>query len=300
MRKTILISCVFVIVAVSVSGCSLARRSDSAENINPILPPGQVAVAQAAADSPAVPVDNMAGPPAIEAAQPAGSPTWTPTSTSTWTPTPTLTSTPTTTPTPTATTTPPTATPTGTATNTPTATSTATSTPTPTPTSTPVMCNEAPPDATIGFCYRVEHCDSLDCIAATYGTTAQAIQLVNDLAPPYHIYPNKALFIPETLGWGPNYYKVKPGDTLASVGFACNLPPNFIAWVNQFPTYQNPQNINLPAGDCYLQIPIPPFPPPSRYPHPPAGPPSVFPPPSYGAYPPPAPHHGGWDKGKGW
>ncbi|MDX1521353.1 MAG: LysM peptidoglycan-binding domain-containing protein [Anaerolineae bacterium] len=151
----------------------------------------------------------------------------------------------------------------------------------PTPTTSPLA--KLPAGATLGFCYRVQKKDTLAGIAAANGTTAHNIQVVNDLHPPFQIYIQQALFIPTQMGSGPNFYLMQPDDTLDSIAAACNLPANFITWVNK--------KIDIVPGQI-IQIPIPPFPPPSRFPHPPPGPPAVFPPPSYGAYPAPAPKHG--------
>ena len=152
-----------------------------------------------------------------------------------------------------------------------------------------------PAGATVGFCHRVQHGETLENLAQVNGTTSRAIQVANDLHPPYHIYIQQALFIPTIFGSGPNYYIVQEGDTLDTIAATCNLPANFIAWVNKFE-----ESIML-VSDQVIQIPIPPFPPPSRFPHPqagPYGPPSVFPPPGYGAHPPQhddGHHHNGYD-----
>lgn len=176
-----------------------------------------------------------------------------------------------------------------------TATPTATPLPPPPPTQSPLA--DLPPGATLGFCYRVQKGQSLGGIAQEFNTTPKMLQIINDLFPPGYIYPQKALFIPEELGSGPNFYVVREGDTLENIAAACNLPLNFLIWVN---------DTRLVNGgvvpDMVLEIPLPPFPPPSRYPYPPSGPfgpPSVYPPPGFGppvsGRPPCAqPRCGGW------
>ncbi len=195
----------------------------------------------------------------IESGQPTATFTLTPSPTSTGdTPVPTSTFTPTPTPTVMVVTVTPTFTP----------------TPLPLPpTNTPVPPNMViPPGATVGFCYRVQLCETLACVARKFGVDPHYLSLVNDLHPPGHIFTHQALFIPETPGRGPNVYIVKEGDTLPLIADACHLPSDFLAWANCLE-----QDAVLQAGHV-LEIPIPPFPPPSRYPYPPPGPPSVAPP----------------------
>jgi LysM repeat protein len=138
-----------------------------------------------------------------------------------------------------------------------------------------------PPGATVGFCYRVEACETLACVSQKFGVDAHYLDLVNDLSPPGYVFMNQALFIPTQYGHGPNVYVVEPGDTIYSIADACHLPPDFLAWVNCLP-----ENANLEPGHV-LEIPIPPFPPPSRYAYPGSIAPSVpsskpMPPPSVG------------------
>jgi LysM repeat protein len=155
-------------------------------------------------------------------------------------------------------------------------------TPLPPPTNTPLPPNMViPPGATVGFCYRVEACETLACVAQKFGVDAAYLNLVNDLAPPGYVFMNQALFIPTQYGRGPNVYVVAAGDSLFSIADACHLPLDFLAWVNCLP-----QDANLEPGHV-LEIPIPPFPPPSRYAYPGSIAPSVpsdkpFPPPSVG------------------
>lgn len=160
------------------------------------------------------------------------------------------------TPTPTATAVPITATPTPLP---PTATPTP---PPPTNTPGPPPLTNVPPGATVGFCHRVQPGDTVYSLAQTHGTTPYAINLVNDLHPPNRLLLYQGLFIPQQLGNGPNYYVVKAGDTLAGLAEACKLPVTVIAKANKIDPAAT-----LTEGQV-LFIPIPPFPPPSRYKYP--------------------------------
>jgi murein DD-endopeptidase MepM/ murein hydrolase activator NlpD len=135
-----------------------------------------------------------------------------------------------------------------------------------------------PPGATEGFCYRVQPGDTLASLAYTYGTDPGFISLANDLYPPGHIYPQQVIFMPTAYGNGPNIYRVREGNTLAYVAEQCQMKVEVLAYVNGLPV-----NANL-AGIEWLIIPRPPFAPPSRYPYPQVGPPSVWPPPCNGCY----------------
>jgi LysM repeat protein len=159
----------------------------------------------------------------------------------------------------------------------PTATPTAspTSTPAASPTNTPVPpITDIPPGATVGFCYRVQKGDTLYSIAQTFGVDVHSVTAVNDLYPPGYIFVHQALFIPTQSGYGPKVYVVQADDTLSSIADQCHLPVSFLASVNKLG-----EDATLQPGHV-LKIPIPPFPPPSRFPHPPPGPPSIFPPPA--------------------
>lgn len=160
---------------------------------------------------------------------------------------------------------------------TPLPTMTPTFTPLPPPTATPSPIVGPPPGATLGFCYRVQPGDTLYSLAQANGTSVQNIQIANDLYPPGYIYPQKALFIPTQMGAGPNFYVAQSGDTFESIADVCNLPADFLIWVNEPRLGENP---TLTPGEA-VEIPIPPFPPPARYPYPPPGPPPVYPPPSF-------------------
>jgi LysM repeat protein len=154
-----------------------------------------------------------------------------------------------------------------------------TATPTPTPTSPPSTITPIPPQttvppgATVGFCYRVQEGDTLYSLAQKFGVNAHHISLVNDLRPFDYVFTHQALFIPEQYGYGLKIYIVQSGDTLNSIAEQCHLPVSFLAFVNDLA-----ENAVLQPGHV-LEIPLPPFSPPSRFPHPPPGAPSVFPPP---------------------
>jgi LysM repeat protein len=62
---------------------------------------------------------------------------------------------------------------------------------------------------------------------------------------------------------------IQAGDTLQSIADDCHLPVTFLAKANRIDVETTVQ-----AGQRVI-IPIPPFPPPSRFPYPP----QVFPPP---------------------
>ena len=175
--------------------------------------------------------------------------------TSTFTPTPTTTNTPTITPTPTQT-------------NTPIPTSTSTPPPpptvthTPTPTNTPVVPETyVPPDATLGFCTQVRPGDTLQSLGIQYGMDPHFISKVNDLYPPGHVVQNQTIFMPTTYGSGPNTYIAEYYDTLEIIAERCKIPVEMLArWNGLEP------DSNIVPGHALI-IPIPPFPPPSQFPH---------------------------------
>ncbi len=150
----------------------------------------------------------------------------------------------------------------------------------PPPTPLPPMAN-VPPGSTIGFCYRVELGENIHIIAQKFATSPEAINLANDLYPPYHVLAHQALFIPEQMGRGPNVYIFRSGDTLNSIAERCKLPVSMILKAN----YLEPGAVLQPGHA--LIIPIPPFPPPSRFQYPTGPLPIVkFPPPCCDARPP--------------
>jgi LysM repeat protein len=156
-------------------------------------------------------------------------------------------------------------------------------TPMPTATFTPVPPPEAliidkplvhiPPNATFGRCYRVMPEDTIETIAMFFGTTPQAINLANDLYPPYMVQRYQHIFVPQIMGHGPNVYQLQPGDTLNSIAEACKLPVTMLARVNQLHIEKLPSGANTilqteTLGLRALIIPIPPYPPPARYQYP--------------------------------
>ncbi|MCB0195411.1 MAG: LysM peptidoglycan-binding domain-containing protein [Anaerolineae bacterium] len=210
-----------------------------------ILPPGTTATATT---------------PGEDTATPTNTPTSTPTGEFTATPTVTATLTITATATATATATPtiePTATETSPPTNTPTIT------PTPTPTEPPKLQVKIPKSATFGICYWVKHKDSIHSIAKKYGTTPFAINVANDLYPPNHVFQNQVLFIPFQLGEGPNVYITQADEvTMDWIANECNVELDHLLTINKLNSGFNP-----PEGFPII-IPIPPFPPPSRFKYP--------------------------------
>jgi hypothetical protein len=184
----------------------------------------------------------------------------------------------------------PTTTPTTTATAIPIPTATATTLPPPPPPDLPPPPPpmERPPEkempkmahipkgSTFGFCYRVLLGETIYDVANKFNIPPDTINLVNDLYPPNVILAYQALFIPRKKGRGPNVYVVREGDTLQSIADGCKLTPSMIAkannlWPSPLELSVTPaaarQNPTLEAG-LPLIIPIPPFPPPSRYPWP--------------------------------
>lgn len=163
---------------------------------------------------------------------------------------------------------------------TPTPTFTPSATPTLTPTFTPTPIIPIPqpiipPNATLGFCYRTIPGDSLESLSAQYGTTPFAINLANDLNPPYFVKPYQTIFLPTYLGHGPNVYQTQPQETLTIIAERCKLPVEMLIRVNHIDVEAIPLAPSLvpqvplyEAGVHALIIPIPPFPPPSRYQYP--------------------------------
>lgn len=129
-------------------------------------------------------------------------------------------------------------------------------------TDTPAPPPSIPPDATIGYCYRVQEGDTLYKLGQKFGISPYYINVVNDLYPPGLIVVHQILFIPEQYGHGPNVYIVEPGDTLSNIAERCHLPVTFLAPANHLD-----ENAVLQDGQP-LKIPIPPFPPPARFPYP--------------------------------
>lgn len=195
--------------------------------------------------------------------------TTTPVEGATATPTFTPTTTPSVTITATATITPtiePTATPTFTPSSTP------TTAPTPLPTEPPQPQVKIPRDATFGICYWVKGNDTIHSIAKKYNTTPQAINIANDLFPPNQTFQNQVLFIPFWLGNGPNVYvAVSDEVTMEWLADECNITVDDLLAANNLPAGFDP-----PEG-FPLIIPIPPFPPPSRFRYP-IGPLPIVPP----------------------
>jgi len=122
----------------------------------------------------------------------------------------------------------------------------------------PEVDNYAPDGVTVGFCYRVQPGDTLYGLGDRFGIDFRDIGLANALWPPDHIFVNQALFIPEQMGHGPNFYITRDGDTLAGIAEQCHLPVDFLARRNGYDVTDS-----VAPGEVMF-IPIPPFAPPSR------------------------------------
>ncbi len=133
--------------------------------------------------------------------------------------------------------------------------------PSPTPTAIPPI-TQIPEGATLGFCYHVQEGDTLYSLGQQYGVSADFISLANDLYPPDYVYIHQVLFMPTQQGYGPNVYKKRAGDTLTSIANECRLSVSMLASVNQLDETAVLQDRHV------LIIPIPPFPPPSRFKYP--------------------------------
>jgi hypothetical protein len=157
-----------------------------------------------------------------------------------------------------------------------------------------------PPGATIGFCYRVQPGETIEtvcmndarCQALPYRPSPHDINRANDLNPPYYLKPQQTIFVPTIPGNGPNFYEVQLGDTLDIIAERCKLPVTMLAKTNclapDSPLYEPAgSTVTLADGTTttldeatvvvdFLEIPIPPFPPPSRYKYP-AGPIPIVP-----------------------
>ncbi len=150
---------------------------------------------------------------------------------------------------------------------------TATFTPIPPPPATIYQMVYIPPGATYGFCYMAQPGEDIYTLSDKFNTTPYAINLANDLYEPYIIKGPQTIFVPQELGNGPNVYRVKPGDTLAILAERCKIPVEMLAQVNAIDLGEAQQHANTilltqGGGVTDLIIPIPPFPPPSRYQYP--------------------------------
>lgn len=65
--------------------------------------------------------------------------------------------------------------------------------------------------------YTVKSGDTLSQIAARFGTTYQTLAQLNKIADPNRIYPGQKLIIPSGSASSPQYYTIRPGDTLSGI-----------------------------------------------------------------------------------
>jgi LysM repeat protein len=95
----------------------------------------------------------------------------------------------------------------------------------------------APPEK--GFYYIVQPGDTLYKIAQRYNTPLIELIRVNQISPPYIIYPGQRIFIPGVEPPKPppggKVYIVQPGDTLYSIAERFNVPLDAIIRLNNIP-----------------------------------------------------------------
>ena len=89
----------------------------------------------------------------------------------------------------------------------------------------------------MGFCYLVQHGNTLSGIAQYYGIPLQDLAAVNGVSTNYLVVAGEGLFIP--LGKiinGPNAYLVQAGDTLNNIAYHCGLTTTALAEANELDT----------------------------------------------------------------
>lgn len=82
--------------------------------------------------------------------------------------------------------------------------------------------------------YTVEPGNTLWGIAQYFGTTPEAIARLNGIPVMDQIYPGQKLRIPVTEIQAPEYYVVRPGDTLWTISQRFNVPMETIMQNNSF------------------------------------------------------------------
>ncbi|MDO4748562.1 MAG: LysM peptidoglycan-binding domain-containing protein [Eubacteriales bacterium] len=88
--------------------------------------------------------------------------------------------------------------------------------------------------------YTVRPGNTLFAIAQLYGTTAVDIARYNGIVYPYTIYPGQKLRIPVQEVTPPQYYFVRPSDTIYSIAYRYALDPNAVIALNNL---ENPNEI---------------------------------------------------------
>ncbi|NLO82201.1 MAG: LysM peptidoglycan-binding domain-containing protein [Clostridiales bacterium] len=91
----------------------------------------------------------------------------------------------------------------------------------------------------LGFYYIVQPGDSLYRIAQRFNVPLNELIRVNQIPPPYIIYPGQKIFVPGVEPPKPppggQVYIVQPGDTLYSIAEKFNLPLDSIIRLNNIP-----------------------------------------------------------------
>lgn len=98
---------------------------------------------------------------------------------------------------------------------------------------------EEPESEQLGYYYIVQPGDSLYRIAQRFNIPLKELIRVNQIPPPYTIYPGQRIFLPGVEPPKPppegQVYIVQPGDTLYSIAEKFNLPLDSIIRLNNIP-----------------------------------------------------------------
>lgn len=84
--------------------------------------------------------------------------------------------------------------------------------------------------------YTVRPGNTLFAIAQLYGSTVQDIARYNGIVYPYTIYPGQKLRIPVEEVTAPQFYFVRPGDTLWSIAYRYGIDFNTLVAINNLET----------------------------------------------------------------